>query len=294
MLKHMNYIVLVEHRPFSFKDFEQFKVEDKIYSMKHGTFRNKISKLVREGIVERIYNSNLTFYSLKGYATGRSNSMTGNHMGNTTVTTITEIVEFIEELPLDKKSIHDIHMKFEVPDIWKIVSLNKRYSTNHYSKDIKLEPLITDNMKIQTTIHHTDTVSVVVGCSFYPVLLEDFHGIIRLSNALTRVEERVSRVLDESGEKVAGGYERIPIPGNESWNITLWHFGRDTNVEHSGKGMSLTWGYGREALYRIYTKEKNGKTVIRTERQERPNKQVDSVLKIDSEDDTYIGHLLNG
>jgi hypothetical protein len=279
MFAHMHYIVFIERRPFSFIDFKIFQVGSKKYSMKHGTFRNKISGLIRKGIVQLDYKSHISFYTLRGLSFAKDSSVTDNHMGNTAVTNITEVIEFIEQLPMGDKSIHDIHMKFQVPDIWKIVSLNKKYPVNPYSKDIRLEPLITDNMKIQTTIHHTDTVSVVVGCSRYPVVLEDFYGIIRLSNALTRVEERTSRVLDESGEKLEGGYERIPIPSNERWLITLWHFGRDTQVEYRGKGFSLTWGYGREALYRIYTKELNGKIIVRSEKQESLNKKVGSILR---------------
>ncbi len=45
MLEHMTYIVFVERRPFSFKDFFRFEVNGKEYKMEHGTFRNKISKL---------------------------------------------------------------------------------------------------------------------------------------------------------------------------------------------------------------------------------------------------------
>jgi hypothetical protein len=234
--------------------------------------------LVREGIIHLAYKSHISFYTLKGHDVGKK-LVTDNHMGNTAVTNITELIKFIDELPFDKKSIHDIHMKFTVPDIWKIVSLNKRYSINQFSKDIKLQPLITDNLKIQTTIHHTDTVSVIVGCSLYPVILDDVHGIIRLSNALTRVEERLSRVLDESGEKLEGGYEGIPIPESGRWLVTLWHFGKDSMMEYAGKNFVLTWGYGREALLRIYSKEmKAGKTKIRVECQENPNKMLSDAL----------------
>ena len=52
MYEHMTYIVLVERRPFSFKDFLRFEVNGKEYKMEHGTFRNKISKLNKNGEVE--------------------------------------------------------------------------------------------------------------------------------------------------------------------------------------------------------------------------------------------------
>ena len=40
--EHMAYLVLVEHKPFSYKDFLSFEVNGKAYKMSHGTFRNKI------------------------------------------------------------------------------------------------------------------------------------------------------------------------------------------------------------------------------------------------------------
>jgi hypothetical protein len=45
------------------------------------------------------------------------------------------------------------------------------------------------------TIHHTDTVSVIVGCSLNP-FAADLKGLVRLSNALTRVEERLLRYIE--------------------------------------------------------------------------------------------------
>jgi hypothetical protein len=70
------------------------------------------------------------------------------------------------------------------------------YKPNSYSKDIRLLPLKAgDWITTRTTVHSPDTVSVVVGCSLVPIAV-DISGIIRLSNALTRVEERLSRVIE--------------------------------------------------------------------------------------------------
>jgi hypothetical protein len=48
-----------------------------------------------------------------------------------------------------------------------------------------------------------------------------------LSTALTRVEEKTSRIIDECGAMLSGGYESIPIPEHDKWIVTLWHFGTD-------------------------------------------------------------------
>jgi hypothetical protein len=66
MMKHISYIVLKEHRPFSYRDFLQFELDRKQYKMQHGTFRNKISGLIHAQKVELAYNSGIAFYSMKG------------------------------------------------------------------------------------------------------------------------------------------------------------------------------------------------------------------------------------
>jgi hypothetical protein len=77
MLNHMKYIIFNERRPFSYLDFRHFKVQGRDYGMKHGTFRNKISRLVRKRIAELAYRSNVAFYTLKGVNVGkRTNTMT--------------------------------------------------------------------------------------------------------------------------------------------------------------------------------------------------------------------------
>ena len=63
-----------EHRPFTYRDFLHFEVE-----AKDGTFRNKVSRLIKAGEVEVSYNSSLAFYTLKGVKFTKR--MTGNHMG---------------------------------------------------------------------------------------------------------------------------------------------------------------------------------------------------------------------
>jgi hypothetical protein len=136
MQEHMAYLVFVQHRTFSYLDFLSFKVNDMEYGMSHGTFRNKISKLIATDKVELVCNSGLGFYSLKGIQVQKKKLMTPNHTGvytchqchyhqqeNSHATTIIapslpSIYSLIQDLPLDKRSLHDIRLRFEVPDIY--------------------------------------------------------------------------------------------------------------------------------------------------------------------------------
>jgi hypothetical protein len=59
----------------------------------------------------------------------------------------------------------------------------------------------------------------------------------------------------------------------------MWHFGKDSMEEYTGKGFNLTWGYGRESLIRVYSKVLNTrKTKLRIETQEYPKKMLEEAL----------------
>jgi hypothetical protein len=316
MEKHMNYIVFTEHKPFSYRDFQTFEVDGKMHNMSNGTFRNKISQLIKAGKVEREYISGLAFYTIKSVNFGRrkhnsarmmmmTQPMTPNHMEVSSVTAVTEssnaitnlspnppsISDIIQELPPNNNSVHDIHLKFQVPDIWTIISSSSsNYKPEAKSKDIALPVLNVNNLKIRITIHKTDTVTVIVACSNAPIVT-DTAGIIRLSNALTRVEERLSRIVDECGKSVAGGYESLPIPEHSTWIVTMWHFGHDGSNEYTGEKFCSTWRDGQNALIRNYTKHMNSSkspptTIIRKERIECPNKTLQDAIgeKLQSND----------
>lgn len=299
ILRYITYLVEVDGRPFSYKDFEYFKVDGQIYSVAHGTFRNKISRLTKESIVEVLYASKVSFYTLKGHYFSIRDSVTRNVMGISSVIPVIGVIpytavseansffDYLKTLDNNANSIHDIHTKFTVLDIYKILSSSPKYSKliNPVSKDILLEVENIDDMHIYVTVHRTDTVTVIVGCSREPITIDE-RGITRLSCALTRIEERLWRKLDECDALLEGGYERIPIPNNGKWQVTLWHFGKDKFAnEYPAKGYALTWGHGREVL-RTYLKTLNDTKIRRKELQEYPNKSLQEALDDKRKDDS--------
>ena len=58
----------------------------------------------------------------------------------------------------------------------------------------------------------------------------------------------------------------------------MWHFGHDSPTEYVAKEFEVAWEDGQNALIRIYTKDLNGRTRIRRERQEYPNKRFDETI----------------
>lgn len=289
----MEYLVFSEKRSFSYLDFRTFKVLGKEYCMQHGTFRNKISRLVRDGVAELDNKSNVAFYSLKGVNFRKKKSimtpsMTPNHMGVNSVIKPNSVIvdnhysspaicDIIHDIPPHSNALHDIHYRFEVPDIWNILYLSKKYKPNDVSKDIVVNVLKTSQLKIFTTVHRTDTVTVVVSCSNTPVAT-DTYGLIRLSTALTRVEERLSRIVDECGSLLPGGYESIPIPPNETWEVTMWHFGYDSLLEYTGPRFCATWKDCQNALARAYSKNTKSGIILRNELQQYPQKSWGDIV----------------
>jgi hypothetical protein len=126
-------------------------------------------------------------------------------------------------------------------------------------------------------VHRTDTVTVSIACSFAPIAT-DTDGLIRLSNALTRVEERLSRKVDECGQNLEGGYESIPIPEHSTWIVTLWHFGIDSQ-NYKEENSCITWQQGQNVLSRIYNKNTRRGKIKRREIQERPQKRYADAIK---------------
>ncbi|MGH9975427.1 MAG: hypothetical protein ACRD8Z_06275, partial [Nitrososphaeraceae archaeon] len=206
MIIHIHHLVHDEQRPFSYLDFMKFEVDDHEFKMTHGTFRNIISRLVQEGLVEVSYKSNITFYTLRGVKFDKACQMpmTRNHTGvpfiplaslSPSLMTFNPLYRIIRDLPLDKNSVHDIRLRFTAPGIYVIASssISQKaqgcdYTMNTRSKDILLPAWKINDILIKVTIHRTDTVSVVTGCSLNPISL-DINGLIRLTKTLSVVEE---------------------------------------------------------------------------------------------------------
>ena len=245
--------------------------------MTHGTYRNKISQYVRSGYAQLEYYSGPAFYSLNGFNfTKPKPGVTGNRTVVSSLSSVSS-VSFIQSLPADKHALHDIRFRFKVDNIWSAISTNHpELRPNEVSKDVSLAPIVTHDLTIKTTIHHTDTVSVMVACSLNPVAA-DLKGLVLLSNALTRVEERLLRYIECAPPSLSLSSS---IPDHDSWIVTMWHFGSDSPSEYTGEKFEVAWEDGQNALFRIYTKDlKAGGTRIRRERQEYPNKRFDEAIE---------------
>lgn len=306
MLEHMADIVYTQHRPVTYKDFLSFEVDGKEYGMKSGTFRNKISALMRGGQVELDYHSNVAFYTLKGHRFGKRMTLyhTRVNMGANRHRKA-QLTKLIEELPLGERSLHNIRLRFKVQGLWELfqkvvdcvitdsapttdITSHRSKSIpilrmNRKSKDIVLATSKINNLLIGMVIHKTDAVSVTVACSLNPIAMNT-KGLFNLASALTKAEERLRLLIEDVSRHnnnalnistEDGCIQKIIVPSYETWIVTMWHLGRDSRTEYSGERFSFSTIDALDVLVRVYTKEMDdGRIHIRLEKQEYLNKTL--------------------
>jgi hypothetical protein len=121
--------------------------------------------------------------------------------------------------------------------------------------------LFFDYIDVIVTIHHTDTVSVAISCSYKPIVV-DIKNIHNLSEALIRTELHLKEANFKSNnyDSSSSGFT---IPSYNKWIVKMWHFGVD---EYGKEEFHVTFEEGMSDLYRIYTKRmKDGKNILRLE-----------------------------
>jgi hypothetical protein len=196
----------------------------------------------------------------------------------------------IKNLPMDKHSIHDIHLKFKATNIYKTFSNNTPYPITETNKAIAIPSWTKNNAIVKITINKNDTVTVIIGCSLEPIPL-DYNGIIRFSTILARVEGFLDGVtgtvnyykLDQS------------IPQYGRWIITRWDFGRDSSESYKGDKFEVMVENAQRIFARIYVKDCHKVKRIRTEVIECPRKTVFDAIqeKLNILDSSNIENLIS-
>jgi len=277
MREHMAFIVNIEHRPFCYKDFSYFEVNGKQYRIAHGTFRNKISKLKRNCEVELITKSNPTFYTLRGCRFDNKILMTSNRTEANKITTQKIIrhplYQILEGTSFGQRAVHDLHLTFKTQGIYNALLNNPELKTeiNSYNKGIRFPYVDIDKFSIILSVYPIDTCQIVIGCSENPILL-NFEGVNKLTTTLCRIEERLSNLCVKSS---------INVPKYNDWTITLWHIGKDSISEYSGKMFHCEWNLAEQMILRIYTKtiENNKNSRVRIEIQQNPTINIEQLVK---------------
>ena len=245
------------------------------------TARNKLSAMVKTGEIGVAYYSSVAFYTLKDVKFTKR--MTADHPGGPLSSICTNqdlryiknhpVYRVIQNIPFDTSALHDIRLRFTVYGIWRLLSSISTLSMNRNSKDILVTQEEINALNVRVTVHRTDTISIVIGCSYSPVAV-DSAGVIRLSNALTLIHDRLQLLINECDPNSG----RV-IPNHMTWIVKMWHFGADASLLYKGKSFHVSWKVAENALVASYSKIwKDGKYRIRAERQEYPHEPLDEAF----------------
>lgn len=249
MRKHLRGIVTNEHRPFSYLDFLAYVVEGQ--TLKGVNFAKMMA-------------ANHTGGPLSSICTNQDLRYIKNH----------PVCRVIQNIPFDTSALHDIRLRSTVDGIWRLLSSISTLSMNNNSKDIHIRQEEINALNVMVTVHRTDTISIVIGCSYSPVAV-DLACVIRLSNALTRIHDRLQTLINDCYADSG-----LVIPNHMTWIVSMWHFGADASLLYKGKSFHVSWKVAETALVALYSKKwKDGKHKIRAERQEYPKKPLDKALE---------------
>lgn len=284
----MKKIVYEDYRPFSYLDFLNFTVDNRSYKLAYGTIRNKFSQFVKENKIIFCYKDTIAFYSLprKKFNNDRTMTVDTTDILLDNINNIRSlkraikqhpIYKLIQYIPFGKRSIHDLHLTFKSIGLWKyLVSIDYFKKRLNSKKTISFGYFrIEKYLIIIVRIHDTDTVNITIQCSTNPIIL-DPDGIMRLTEALTRVEERLASIVNDPNNKSFNAEynpSEIKIPNKDDWKIVLWHLNRDSMTEYSGEKFHCTWRVAKNLFIRVYSKEiKLGRRKqIRIEIQDNPD-----------------------
>ncbi len=167
---------------------------------------------------------------------------------------------------LDRPAIHDVRLLFHVKGLKNILLSNDNRSIidrvdEKSNKDIRLKDIVHDDIIIQTTVHNTDNVSVIIACSDNPIEIEDPLSLSKLTGGLTRVEERLQQEINYHYSKITSNTseqesQRVSIPYHMNRIVTMWHFGHDSSHSYSGESFEITWKESLDILFHFYSKKR--------------------------------------
>lgn len=267
-----------EHnKPVSYRNLRCFEVNGEERCFAPGTLRNLLSKIEKSTLLGYPrYIDGRKYFHLKYTQIPVGNSVTGHPRGGkATRLANNQLYKMLKDVPMEDPAIHDIHLTFNVLNIWSTLAKSDRFPVDPTNKSIVIKKFCEEepDISITLTINHTDTVVVMIGCTSYPfrTFMDDS---IRLATILGKVEQKLKTMI----EAVQTSVDTMPIPHCLEWRTTMLHLGRDAKIQFTGEKFDLTLPDVAFGLLHVYTKNIAGKTKLRLESTEKPIKPVLALL----------------
>jgi hypothetical protein len=212
--------------------------------MTHGTFRNKISKLVKAGIVEPYFSSGQMFYILKGsgFVKAKISNPSGvsskhplssdinlgvgftgknDELNQTTIQTLLGYV--LPMLPSSSFYIHNFHFHLNISSgIYKQIGIEKIGNKNNG----KQYSTMIGKARVTYTFYPKGTVNVEVKCSDNPFRVEttnDYNNLLLFFNSL---RETLSQYLRDTQTVMTAIISVI-----EDWYLTEYDINKDIKLD---------------------------------------------------------------
>jgi len=267
-LERMRYLHNVEKKDcFSFLDFLAFELKGIKYTYGHPSVRNIFSALHHDGKIKLVARTSLALYALAETRVEKPITLRYT-IGPIDLTYKQKLIlKLFKILELDNPAVHDIRLIFSCPGLRSILlscdnDLVDKVNMDS-NKDITLKDITLNDITLKTTVHNTDRVTVMVACSDYPIPLTHI-GVILLTGALTRIEDRLQKVVTDYNLRTTQDSTRYPIidciiPSCLKWIINMWHFGQDSLPGFSRDLFDIQWIEGIE-IFHIYSKKRRTQT----------------------------------
>jgi hypothetical protein len=273
--------------PFSYRDLLSVNVEGKNYKMSHGTFRNKIAKLIKIGEVERYLFSGQRYYIVKGM--GFIKSKRSHHPSGVTSkqllssdinldidstirndernqTMIQTLLGYV--LPVLSASsfyIHNLHFHLTISsEIYKQISIKKIGNKNNG----KQYSTMIGKTGVTYTFYPKGTVNVEVKCSDNPFRVEttnDYNNLLLFFNSL---RETLSQYLRDTQNIMTAIISVI-----EDWYLTEYDINKDIKLDEHSLHIAVVKIQVKYHLhlFRIYTKSIGKNKFCRIEENRKQN-----------------------
>jgi hypothetical protein len=270
----LKWIMLDPTRPFCSNDLTEMP---EINSQ--GTARNVIWKFNKAGIIELFCKSRYSFYKLKSIERSKiKKPMTLYRMGGNGPKRVqVDFISLLNSLSMEELcKVHDVHLAFVAEGLYNILLSEGSYKQDLVSKDIFFGYFVWSKYRsLQVVLHRTGTVSFILDCSNCPIEASAV-GFVGMAAFLGGARNELLKVCKNVEPELTEDY--LPCVGD--WQVTQWHYGRDSAKEFSGESFNIMFKMWCGELARVYTHYQDNIQKVRVEIVQTPDKSlIDAVAE---------------